>query len=420
MYVIMDKLVIEGGKRIDGEVRIHGAKNAVLPILAATVLNGGKNIIHDCPDLKDVDSSINILRHLGCEVCRDADTLTVDSSGIARCDIPERLMHEMRSSVIFLGAIIARFAHATAALPGGCELGPRPIDLHLKAFRQLGIDIEEEHGYIKCRCGRIEPTTIHLDFPSVGATENIMLATVLADGVTVITNAAKEPEIEDLQNYLNTMGAKVSGAGTSVVQIEGVKRLGSAEHRIIPDRIATATYLACGAASGGTIELTNVEPRHMEAFLSVAEQYGAKLYVSENRIVQHAPERLRAVKTIRTQPHPGFPTDAQSPLMAAMAVADGASIFIENIFESRYKHVYELCRMGADITVDGRIAVVRGVEELSGANVTAMDLRGGAALVVAALAANGITTISGVEHIDRGYENLVGILRSLGIRANRE
>lgn len=416
----MDKLVIEGGTKLEGEARVHGAKNAVLPILAATVLNSGENILHGCPDLKDVRSSINILRHLGCSVHREGDTLIVNSAGAANCEIQEELMHEMRSSVIFLGAILARFGRAVTSLPGGCELGPRPIDLHLKAFRQMGISIEEEHGYIRCHCDRITPAAIHLDFPSVGATENIMLAASLAEGTTVINNAAKEPEIVDLQDYLNCMGARITGAGTSVIQIDGVKRLGSAEHTVIPDRIVAATYLSCGAAAGGTIDLTNVIPAHMEAVLSVAEQYGAKLYVSQNRIVQVAPGRLSPVKMIRTQPHPGFPTDAQSPLMAALTLARGTSIFAENIFESRYKHVYELCRMGADITVDGRLAVVRGVGALSGANVCAMDLRGGAALVVAGLAAQGRTTISDIYHIDRGYENLEDTLRGIGAVIKRE
>ena len=417
---MMDKLVIEGGIPLEGEICVHGAKNAVLPILAATILNGGKNIIHSCPDLKDVRASVNILRHLGCDVQMQDGTLTVDSSGACGFEIPEKLMHEMRSSVIFLGAVIARFGKAIAALPGGCELGPRPIDLHLSAFRQLGVDIEEEHGYIKCSCDRIIPATIHLDFPSVGATENIMLVAALAQGTTVITNAAKEPEIEDLQKYLNSMGAKIIGAGTSVIQIEGVKKLGDTEHSVIPDRIAAATYLSCSAATGGTVELKNVIPSHMEAFLSVAEQYGAKLYVSANRIVHASPKKLEAVKIVRTLPYPGFPTDAQSPLMAALTLACGASIFVENIFESRYKHVYELCRMGADITVDGRTAVVRGVNELSGANVCAMDLRGGAALAVAALAANGRTIISNVYHIDRGYENFEKTLRGIGAKITRQ
>lgn len=416
----MDRLVIEGGRPLEGMARVHGAKNAVLPILAATVLNSGVNVIHGCPDLKDVRSSVNILRHLGCSVHREGDALTVDSSGVTNCEISEELMHEMRSSVIFLGAILARFGRAVTSLPGGCELGPRPIDLHLKAFRQLGISIEEEHGYIKCRCDKIVPAAIHLDFPSVGATENIMLAASLAKGTTVITNAAKEPEIVDLQNYLNSMGAKIEGAGTGAVQIEGVSRLGSAEHTVIPDRIVAATYLSCGAAAGGTVELTNVNPVHLEAVLSVAEQYGAKLYISEDRIVQVAPERLSPVKMIRTQPHPGFPTDAQSPLMAALTLARGTSIFVENIFESRYKHVYELCRMGADITVDGRMAVVRGVAGLSGANVCAMDLRGGASLVVAALAAQGRTTISDIYHIERGYENFAETLNGIGADIKRE
>lgn len=416
----MDKLVIEGGRKLEGEIYVHGAKNAVLPILAATVLNNGKSVIYDCPDLKDVRASINILRHLGCEVQMNDGVLSVDSSGASCYEIPEKLMHEMRSSVIFLGAVLSRFGKAIAALPGGCELGPRPIDLHLGAFRQLGIEIEEEHGYIKCSCERIVPTTIHLDFPSVGATENIMLIATLASGTTVITNAAKEPEIEDLQKCLNACGAKISGAGTSIIQIEGVKRLGDVEHKVIPDRIVASTYLSCSAAAGGTIELKNIVPEHFEAFLSVAEQYGAKLYINDNSIVHVAPKRLNAVKLIRTQPYPGFATDAQSPLMAALTLAEGTSIFVENIFESRYKHVFELCRMGADITVDGRMAVVRGVKELSGANVCAMDLRGGAALAVAALAANGRTSISDIYHIDRGYENFEQTLQSIGAKVSRQ
>lgn len=415
----MDKLVIDGGRPLEGRIYVHGAKNAVLPILAATVLSGNVSIIHDCPDLRDVRSSVNILKHLGCRVKREGETLIVDSSDIKTYEIPETLTHEMRSSVIFLGAVLARFGKAVTSLPGGCELGPRPIDLHLKAFRQLGAQIDEEHGYLVCKCERIIPCAIHLDFPSVGATENIMLISALADGVTYITNAAKEPEIVDLQNFLNTMGAKVSGAGTSEVRIEGVKKLSATEHRVIPDRIVAATYLACGAAAGGTLELENADASHMEAFLSVAEQYGGKLYISPGRIVQVAPKRPKAVKLTRTQPHPGFPTDAQSPLMAALTVACGTSIFVENIFESRYKHVYELCRMGADITVDGRMAVVRGVEGLDGANVSAMDLRGGAALVVAALAAQGKSCISEVCHIDRGYANIEQTLTGVGARIMR-
>lgn len=415
----MDKLIIEGGRPLEGTIRVHGAKNSVLPILAATVLNGGINVIHDCPDLKDVRSSVAILKYLGCEAWRDGDTLTVDSSNINTYEIPEILTHEMRSSVIFLGAVLARFGRAVTSLPGGCELGPRPIDLHLKAFRQLGVRVDEEHGYISCVSERFSPTTLHLDFPSVGATENIMLISVLGDGVTYITNAAREPEIVDLQNYLNAMGARVSGAGTSEVRIEGVKRLGAAEHRVIGDRIVAATYLACGAACGGTLEIENAEASHMEAFLSAAEEYGAKLYHSNGKIIQSAPKRLKAVKMLRTQPHPGFPTDAQSPLMAALTLAQGTSIFVENIFESRYKHVYELCRMGADITVDGRMAVVRGVDSLSGANVSAMDLRGGAALVVAALAAQGKSCISEVCHIDRGYAELERSLANVGASIKR-
>lgn len=416
----MAKLLIEGGRPLEGDMEVHGAKNAVLPILAATVLNGGKSVIYNCPDLKDVDSSIDILRYLGCHVSKHDDVLTIDSASITYGEIPEKLMHEMRSSVIFLGATVSRLGRVVTSMPGGCELGPRPIDLHLKAFRQLGINIEEDHGYITCQADRIVGANIHLDFPSVGATENIMLAATLAQGTTIITNAAKEPEIADLQKCLNAMGARVSGAGTSIVRIDGVKKLHDMEHVVMPDRIVAATYLACSAIAGGMVELKHVEPSHLEAVFSVMRQCGSKLYIRDDSIVHIAPERLMAVDTIRTQPYPGFPTDAQSPLMAALTIADGTSIFIENIFESRFKHVIELCRMGADITVDGRMAVVRGVSKLSGAKVSAMDLRGGAALVVAALAAEGTTQIDNIYHIDRGYANLTEVLSGVGARIKRE
>lgn len=416
----MAKFLIDGGYPLEGEIRVHGAKNAVLPILAATVLNGGKNVIHDCPNLKDVQASITILEYLGCKIHREGATLYVDSSGAVNEEIPEQLMREMRSSVIFLGAIISRFGRAVTSMPGGCELGPRPIDLHLKAFRQLGIDITEEHGYITCQTDNLRAANIHLDFPSVGATENIMLAAAKAKGTTVVTNAAKEPEIVDLQNYLNGMGAKIIGAGTSVIQIEGVSKFHDVEHTVIPDRIVAITYLACSAITGGMIQLTNVESSHIEAVLSIMKECGSKIYISDNTLVHVPPKKIMPVNCIRTQPYPGFPTDAQSPLMAVLTLADGTSIFVENIFESRFKHVAELARMGADITVDGRMAVIRGVQRLSGAKVNAMDLRGGAALVVAGLAAEGRTEVDDAFHIDRGYERLEESLSKLGARIKRE
>ncbi len=416
----MSVIVVEGGHSLEGTIRVQGAKNAVLPILAATVLCSGESVIENCPALSDVAATVRILEHLGCRVQRSGGSIAVDSSTMNGCDIPEHLMREMRSSVIFLGAILARFGTATVAMPGGCELGPRPIDLHLSAFRQMGVQITEAHGSMHCVCAKLRGAAIHLDFPSVGATENIMLAATLAEGTTVITNAAKEPEIEDLQNYLNRMGARVHGAGSDMICIEGVQSLHGAPYRVMPDRIVAATYMACCAAAGGTLELCDVCPQHLEAIMAVARGYGAQLFVENDRIIHKAPTRPRAVKMIRTMPYPGFPTDAQAPLMAALCYADGTGIFTETIFENRFKHVTELTRMGADITVEGRIAVVRGVEHLSGANVCAMELRGGAALVVAALGAQGITRIGKIRFIERGYENLTEALRSVGANIRKE
>ncbi|MBQ4160859.1 MAG: UDP-N-acetylglucosamine 1-carboxyvinyltransferase [Clostridia bacterium] len=416
----MSVIVVEGGHSLEGTIRVHGAKNAVLPILAATVLSGGKSDVENCPALRDVAATVRILEHLGCSVRREGATISVDSSAMQRSDIPECLMREMRSSVIFLGAILARFGTASVAMPGGCELGPRPIDLHLSAFAQMGVNIREAHGIIHCECPKLHGAAIHLAFPSVGATENVMLAASLAEGTTVITNAAKEPEIEDLQIYLNRMGARVQGAGSDTIRIDGVSRLYGAPHRVIPDRIVAATYMACSAVTGGTVELTDVCPKHLEAIMAVAREYGAELIVEENRIIHRAPQRLRAVKMIRTMPYPGFPTDAQAPMMAALCYADGTGIFTETIFENRFKHVTELTRMGADITVEGRIAVVRGVPQLGGANMCAMELRGGAALVVAALGAQGVSRIGRVHFIERGYENLTEALSGLGAKIRKE
>ncbi|MCX7714817.1 MAG: UDP-N-acetylglucosamine 1-carboxyvinyltransferase [Clostridia bacterium] len=402
----MSVLAIEGGRKLEGEIAVQGAKNAVLPILAATIMNGGKNTIYNCPKLRDVDKTIEVLEYLGCKVKRQENTLTVDSSSLKEFTIPEELMRQMRSSIIFLGAIVNTFGRATVSMPGGCEIGNRPIDLHLKALRQLGIEIKEEHGYIECSANVIKGANIHLDFPSVGATENIMLSSCRAKGTTTITNAAREPEIVDLQNFLNDMGAKISGAGGSVIQIDGVQTLHGTEHTIITDRIVAATYLACGAATGGSIVLKRVDPAHMEAMINVLKDMGCRLTSEKDKIILYPCKCLKEIPMLRTMPYPGFPTDTQSPFMTLAAIADGTSIFVETIFENRYKHVEELVRMGADIQVDGRVAVVRGVKKLSSANVSARDLRGGAALVVAGLAADGITRISNVEYIDRGYEDI--------------
>ena len=411
----MSKLLIRGAQKLQGEVRIHGAKNSTLPLMAASLVCGGKCLLHNCPSLSDVDTSERILRHLGCSVKRSGGDIVIDPLPAARCDIPDDLMREMRSSIIFLGAIVARMGKAVLSYPGGCELGPRPIDLHLSSLRRMGVVIREDHGKLDC----VVPNGLHgavisLAFPSVGATENILIAAVLARGTTVINNAAREPEIWDLADFLNSCGAKISGAGESTVTVEGVASLSGCEHFVIPDRIAAATYLAAAAATGSELTVANVIPSHLEPIVPVFEESGCLLRTEGDRMQITAPARMHRVKGIRTMPYPGFPTDAQAPIMAMLCVAEGTSVFVENIFESRYKHVGELLRLGANIKVEGRVAIVDGVEQLSGAPVEATDLRGGAALVVAGLAACGVTEISGLNHLDRGYENLEQNLASLG------
>lgn len=402
----LSSLLINGGRRLEGEISVQGAKNAVLPILAATVLNSGKNVVYNCPDLADVASTVEVLENLGCKVTRTGAVLEVDSAPMQGYIIPESLMRRMRSSIIFLGAIIARCKKACVSMPGGCEIGQRPIDLHLKALRALGVEITEAHGYINCTAKKLVGTDIHLDFPSVGATENAMLAACLAEGTTTITNAAREPEIIDLERFLNRMGAKVFGAGGSIIRIDGVDRLYGVEHTIIPDRIAAGTYLLAAAATQGQMILTDSDPSHMSAALDLLSEMGCQIWREKNQIAICCNKRPIAVPCIKTMPYPGFPTDIQSPFMALAAVADGTSIFVENIFENRYQHVDELVRMGADIHIDGRCAVVVGCKRLTGARVVAKELRGGAALVVAALAAEGSSRVDGLKYIDRGYDHI--------------
>ena len=417
----MSRFIINGGSRLEGEIEAQGAKNSVLPILAATILSGGKNVIYNCPELSDVRITIEVLKSLGCDVKRVGKVLVVDSENISEYIMPEELMRQMRSSIIFLGAILARFKKAVVSLPGGCEIGNRPIDLHIKGLKKLGVEITESHGYINCKAEKLHGENIHLDFPSVGATENIMLAACLAEGTTVITNAAREPEIVDLENFLNKMGAKISGSGSDVIRIDGVKRLYGVEHTIIPDRIAGATYLLAGAITGGNIILRNTNPQHMGAMINVLKEMGCRIYTEKNRVILTVgSKRLRSVGKLQTMPYPGFPTDIQSPFMALAAISEGTGIFVENIFENRYQHVEELVRMGADIQVDARVAVVCGVERLSGAKVVAKELRGGAALVLAGLAAEGITEVENIKYIDRGYEDFEKYLGVCGANIRRE
>lgn len=410
----MSKIVVNGGKPLSGVVKIHGAKNAVLPILAATVMTGGVHTIQNCPALSDVSTTVEILQELGARVEREGDTLIVDTGGEMQSFIPERLMRKLRSSIIFMGAILARKKEAKISAPGGCELGPRPIDLHIKALRELGAQIEEEHGYLICRAQNLKGTDIHLDIPSVGATENIMLAACAAKGTTVVSNAAREPEIEDLANYLNSMGARISGAGTSTIVIEGGNALSAAEYRVMPDRIVAATYLCAAAATGGNITVTDVCTEHLSAVLAVLSDCGCRIKKEKNKVTLAAPQIIKSPGSIKTMPYPGFPTDAQSLFLAMLAKSDGTTLITETIFESRFKAAGELLRMGAKISVDSRVAVVKGSKKLSGACVTAQDLRGGAALVVAALAADGRTEINSPEFIYRGYEKLEENLKTLG------
>ena len=409
----MSQLLVRGGQPLHGEVTIQGAKNSVLPILAATVLTRDRVVLRGCPRLRDVDASIRILQSLGCRAQWEGDALTVDTAALNRCEISDILMREMRSSAIFLGAVLARLGRADISYPGGCELGPRPIDLHLSGLRDLGADIREEGGILHCTASRLAGRELMLSLPSVGATENLMLAACGAEGTTVISNAAREPEIVDLQDFLNACGAEVSGAGSTSVTIRGGKPLHGCEFRCMPDRIVAATYLCACASAGGEVYLRGARERHLATVADALRQAGCTVAGDGEGIACRCRRRLRAVRPVRTAPYPGFPTDAQAVLMAAMLKSRGTTVFEENIFENRYRHVDELTRMGAEIRVAGRVAVVTGVERLSGAAVRCTDLRGGAALCVAALAADGETRIFETAHIDRGYEDIVRDLRAL-------
>ena len=414
----MSAYIIEGGHPLDGSVRIHGAKNSVLPILAACLLAPGECVIHNCPELSDVAASLDILRHLGCLADLQGDAVVVDASAPTVWDGPDALMRELRSSVIFLGASLGRMGRAELCAPGGCELGPRPIDLHLGAIRGLGGRITEDGGGLRAE-GALRGADLVLSLPSVGATENAMLAAVCAAGTTTITNAAREPEIVDLQGFLRAIGAKVHGAGSSVITVEGGVPLHGGSYAVMGDRIVAATYLAAAASAGGTVEVTGVDYRHLSTVSAVLREAGCDVQSGAESIRLRRDGPLQGVRPVRTAPYPGFPTDAQAPLMAALTRGKGCTVFVENIFESRYRHVDELSRMGADIRVEGRVAVVYGVPRLHGAQVRATDLRGGAALAVAALGAEGRSELTGVHHIDRGYQSLEGDLRRLGAEIRR-
>ncbi len=410
----MEKYVINGGNQLFGELPIIGAKNAVLPILAATVINGSENTISNIPKLKDVEIMVEILKSLGAKVQIDDQVLSIDSSSINNVILPEELVREMRSSIIFMGALLARFGQVTISYPGGCEIGPRPIDLHLKALRLMGAHIEESHGFLYCKTDGLKGSDIQLDYPSVGATENIMLAAVTAQGTTIIRNAAREPELIDLQDYLNKAGCKVKGAGSSIIVIEGVNKLNSCEHRIIPDRIVAGTYIVAAAITKGEIVLRNIVVEHLQSIIAKIKETGTEVIVNNHDLKVIGPEKLNPIEMLQTLPFPGFPTDMQAQFMALLSIAEGTSIVNETVFENRFKHAEELTRMGANIKTFGNVAVIKGVKDLTGAKVYAKDLRGGAALVLAGLVSKGVTEVENVHHINRGYENLYLSLQKLG------
>lgn len=400
---------------------MQGAKNSVLPILVATLLVNGVSVIHNCPMLSDVEATIKILRHLGCIVTREGHTVTVDSTNVNRNDVPDSLMREMRSSIVFLGGILGRMGKSVLSTPGGCEIGLRPIDLHLSSMEQFGATVTTENGFLVCSAEEkgLIGTRITLSFPSVGATENIILAAVLAKGTTIITNAAREPEISDLADYLNRCGARIHGAGDSTVTIEGVSRLHSTEHTIIPDRIVASTYMIAAAMTNGKICLRDIIPAHIGPTIQPLREAGCDVTVSGRWVCLSAPPKLKRIRMIRTMPYPGFPTDVQAQMMALTTVCEGTSVIVENIFESRFKHIGELLRFGAKINVEGRMAVIEGVKHLNGANVRSTDLRGGSAMILAGLNAYGTTEITEIHHIDRGYEQPEKVLEDLGADIKR-
>ena len=411
----MQKFVMQGGKKLEGDIPVQGAKNSALPILSATMLCDGESILENCPKLSDVYTACKILTSAGCECHMQEHTVSIRAESASRSNIPENLMQEMRSSIIFMGAMLGRFGACTMGYPGGCELGSRPIDLHLQAFRRMGVKIHEHHGILTCSTPNgLHGAKIHLQFPSVGATENILLAAVLAKGETVLTNAAREPEIIDLANYLKQCGANIQGAGCSTIYVQGVQKLNGCTYRIMPDRIVTATWLSAVALTGGTVRLMGTDTASLEGILDVFEEMNCRFSRSENTLCFSAGKPLHAIRYLKTMPYPSFPTDAQAVVMAALCVADGTSLIEETIFENRFRHVDGLRRMGADIQVAGRVAVVHGVKRLHGAQVSATDLRGGAALLIAGLSAEGETILTEISHIDRGYDSPEVLLRNVG------
>lgn len=415
----MEAFLVEGGQKLEGTLRVDAAKNAVLPILAAAILTEDAVTLLDVPRISDAAHMAEILTILGCEVEQQGKRMTVRSGGLHGWEMPDRLSKQIRSSIFLLGPILSRFRKATVTYPGGCEIGLRPIDLHLRGLRSLGVKVSESGGMIHCDGSAMKAGDVYFDYPSVGATENVMMAAVLLEGVTTIHNAAREPEIVDLQNFINAMGGRVKGAGSQMVEITGVKKLHGVSYTPMPDRIVAGTLLAAAAITGGEIELTNAPTADMMAVLSKLREMGCLIHEEPATLHIKAPERLAAFAQLQTQPHPGFPTDMQVQMLALLSVAQGMGIIMENVFENRFTHAGDLNRMGAHILCSGRTAVVQGVEQLYGARVTARDLRGGAALVLAGLKAQGLTQVDHAELVDRGYDHLEDQLTALGARIRR-
>ncbi|MFS8541284.1 MAG: UDP-N-acetylglucosamine 1-carboxyvinyltransferase [Tissierellales bacterium] len=415
----MNKFLVEKSPPLRGNVRISGAKNSALPILAASLLGTEDIILEDVPQLKDVEVMCEVLSSLGAKVeFLDKGVIKINSKNVNSYETPYELMSKMRASFLVMGPLLTRLGKTKTSLPGGCAIGTRPIDLHLKGFRALGAEIDVDHGYIGAYAEKLVGDRIYLDFPSVGATENIMMAAVMAEGETIIDNAAMEPEIVDLANFLNKLGAQIKGVGTSTIKIKGVKELGGATHSIIPDRIEAGTFMVAAAITKGDVIVENVITSHIKPIIAKLREAGCEVWEEEDKVRVVGTDELKAVD-IKTLPYPGFPTDMQAQFMALMSVAQGTSVIIETVFENRFMHVDELKRMGADIKIDGRSAIVQGVSELMSAPVKATDLRAGAALILAGLKADGVTEISDIHHIDRGYENIEQKFAQLGAKIYR-
>ncbi|GAB6890943.1 UDP-N-acetylglucosamine 1-carboxyvinyltransferase [Geobacillus stearothermophilus] len=416
----MEKIIVRGGNRLSGTVKVEGAKNAVLPVIAATLLaTKGTSTIHDVPALSDVYTISEVLRYLGADVQIAGNTVTVDATAPLTVEAPFEYVRKMRASVLVMGPLLARNGRARVALPGGCAIGSRPIDQHLKGFEAMGASVKVGNGFIDAEVnGRLRGAKVYLDFPSVGATENIMMAAVLAEGTTVIENCAKEPEIVDLANFLNAMGAKVRGAGTGTIRIEGVDELVGTSHTVIPDRIEAGTFMVAAAITGGNVLVQGAVPEHLSSLIAKLEEMGVTIIEEENGVRVIGPETLKAVD-IKTMPYPGFPTDMQSQMMALLLKAEGTSMITETVFENRFMHVEEFRRMNADIKIEGRSVIINGPCQLQGAEVAATDLRAAAALILAGLAADGYTRVTELRHLDRGYVRFHEKLAALGADIER-